>query len=154
MSENHESIKSPSKLISPSFHSSRKRAWYLIRFYLCRTPDWGSNLIKTKLCIFREIAYVDSRNELIGLGRSYLPINLFGLLTFLSCISIIDPKPIGVALKIKYGTNIKIKIISNKTVEKNLTPYRSDITEVISYKRALSVKDGIHIVLVEEDFIK
>lgn len=144
----------PTELISPNFHSDKKKSWFLLSFYLKHKPEWGKDLMKSTFCIFREIAYVNDVNELIGLGRSYLPFNYKGISIFLKCISLKSPKPLGVVLRENYGSAVKVVIISNDVILKNITPYRNELTETSCYKRILSVNNEQLTILVEEDFIK
>jgi len=153
MNKDTYSKNSPNNLISPGYHSSNKKAWLLLRILIKPKPTWATTYCKKKYYIFREIAYVNNNNELIGLGRSYLPINIFGLSVFWKCIFIFNPKPLGVVLKMKYGDNIRINVVSNESKNKNLTPYKKDLTEIQTYKRILKINDK-DVVIVEEDFIK
>ena len=119
--------------------------WYLLRFFISKSPEWGKDIFKSKFYIFREIAYVNDKKKLIGLGRSFLPFNILGLSIFLKCMWC--SKPLGVVLKKKYGY-ININVISHEILKKKIGV---EFTEVNSYKRILSYNSPI--ALVEEDFI-
>ena len=144
---------SPNKLISTSYHSKKRRKWYLIRVRIMISPTWQNITLRSKFCIFREIAYVNNSKEVLGLGYSYLPLNWFGIKLFIQCICPFKPKPVGVVLKLKYNNKINIKVLSNIETSKNLSPYRTSISKVNYYKRILSIKNEKDIMFVEEYFI-
>ncbi|OFX69183.1 MAG: hypothetical protein A2X14_01440 [Bacteroidetes bacterium GWD2_33_33] len=142
----------PDKLISPNFHNSNNRHWYLLRILLKKRPTWATKYSKKKIFIFREIAYVNDDNELVGLGRSYIPFGILGLSIFLKCIGPFKPKPLGVVLKKSYPADILIEVISDENIEETLTPFRDGVVKLETYKRILTIK-GVFKILVEEDFI-
>lgn len=143
---------SPNTLISPEYHYSNKKSWFLLRILIKIKPSWASEYSKKKYFIFREIAYVNGNNELNGLGRSYLPINFFGFFVFWKCIFIFNPKPLGVVLKKKYKDHLSINVVSNVSQNKILTPFKKDLAETQTFKRIITINNK-NVIIVEEDFI-
>ena len=143
---------SPDTLISPEYHSSNKKAWFLLKILIKVKPSWASEYSKKQYFIFREIAYVNDNNELNGLGRSYLPINFFGLYVFWKCILIFNPKPLGVVLKAKYNNDLSIDVVSNESKNKILSPFKNAIAKTQTFHRIITVNKK-HVIIVEEDFL-
>jgi len=144
--------RTPDRFISPRFHDSNNRQWFLLSVLLKQRPRWASTHSDFKLFIFREIAYINKNNELIGLGRSYIPLSIFGLKIFLRCLNPLNPKPLGVVLEQRSEGETTITVILNEIKKMTLSPFRDSIVKVNSYKRIIIV-DSFFKILIEEDFI-
>lgn len=143
--------KFPNGLISPDYTS--ERGWFLIKFFIKKRPNWvPSDKVSTKYCFYREIGYTNENGTLVGLGRSWLPINKLSWHIQRKCIHLFNPHPLGVILKELFGNELDFKIISEEINNKCLTPYRNKIEKSKMYKRIISHKEKI-LAYVEEDII-
>ena len=137
----------PKKFISSNFASGKsKLSWCLLKaaFKKCPTDN--------KWCFYRKILYLDENKVVMGFGKSWIPLTLIGFRIFMTCVNPFNPRPLGYVLdKVYEENNFEFDIAQEKS-EKLISPYKSSIEHVISYKRQIKHKQNKIQVYVEEDF--
>ncbi len=155
---NEKYLKLASNLISPVYHKTGRvsKGWCLLRVSIQEPPEWAkqSKYVTKKYCWFREIAYLNDKNEVVGLGRSWIPLNYIGFRMFFKALKPFQSAPIGIILKRRYGSDIEIDIIKCSERQSILVPYRVEQETIVSFERVLKQKsNGSILLFAEEDFI-
>jgi len=139
----------PYTFISPDFHNKSDKSWYLLKMTMKINNQ--KKIFPNLIVIFREIGYTDNERKLIGIGRSYMPLNLLSLGIILRCICLFKPKPLGLVLKERFGDRLKIVVESTENKKMFLYPYWLKEEVVTTYKRVIQL-DRKNIAAVEEVF--
>jgi hypothetical protein len=138
--------------ISPIYHKNVEgKSWLLLKTYIRFLPMRAAEVkSKHKLCFYREIAYLNEKKNLDGIGKSWIPINKLGTKIYLSCFSK-EPKPLGVVLKDKYRSTMRI--VKKKDIDMILSPYRIDKENILYLNRIITINNLLDI-YIEEHFVK
>lgn len=147
--------KFPYGLLSPYYiDEGNDKKWYLLKIGIRTKPKWieKSNCI-FNLFLFREIIYINEFNKIEGFGRSWIPINFFGIKLFLQATNFFNPKPVGAILNKKFVADLYIDVLSKNEKETTIPPYMLSKVVVTIYHRLIKQKSKDKLLLFTEEEI-
>lgn len=151
----------PDDLLSTDFLKKQGRNWAVLKLRLTPfVPPWVSEYnvpVGYQFFIFREIAYVESNSELVGVGRAWIPFSTMGWQVAKKAVLTLRAKTtVGQAIEQLVQNNYRVDVLQKVTKKGLLMPYAVGEDLIVHTRRVIRTDAGPNgvghlLCLVEED---